>query len=153
MPIPADAPVTLKTRKLMGHYLELAVPDLKAAGLIEWPNRAFDKSRALKSNNGPGVYIKVTFHNTNQRAMTLGKNPRVQNDGFMRVGIHSELGIGEDPVDLVQGQVLAGFPYSTPLTRDGLSLEITRRLPGTANPVDGWYYLPLSIYWTLWRAT
>lgn len=146
-------PVSLKTRKLLGARLELALPDLHAADLIEWPNYSIDKNKALYENGGPRAYVKVTFHSTNQRAMTMGPKPRVQNDGFMRVGINSEAGIGEDIVDIIEGRVLDAFPYSEPLVRDGLALEITRRLPGTANPVDGWYYKPLSIYWTLWRAT
>lgn len=153
MAIPANAPHPLKIRKLMFSQLEVACADLNNAGLIEWPNETFDKSVALTENGGPGAYLKPTMHPTDERARTMGPNPRVQNDGFMRVGIHTEPGIGQDLAEIIEGQIRAGFPYSVPLTRDGLSIEITRRLSGTATPIDSWYYLPVSIYWTLWRAT
>lgn len=143
----------LKIKKALGKALERACPEAAAAAHIEWPNLPFDKNRCLKTNQGLGYYLKPTFHPVDRRARTLGKRPRVQSDGFMRIGINTETGVSEDLATLIQGRIETGFPYGEPLFWDGLGVEITQVLPGSANPVDGWYYLPVSVHWTLWRAS
>lgn len=140
-------------RKALEKQLTLACPEANTSKLIEWPNLPFNRKAALKSENGLGYFLKPTFHPTDERPRTLGNAPRVEHKGFFKIGIYAEPGGSEDLVDSVVGLIRDGFPYSQPLTRDGLTIEITRRQRGTATPVDGWYYLSISVYWTLWRET
>ena len=145
--------VDMSIRKALEKQLTVACAAAHAAKMIEWPNLPFDRQDALKENNGPGYFLRPSFHPADERPKTLGSTPRVEHRGFFTVAVFAQPGGSEDPADLVVGQIRDGFPYSQPLTRDGLTIEITRRQRGTANTVDGWYYLPISIYWTLWRET
>jgi hypothetical protein len=145
--------IDLSIRKAFEARLKVVCAAAAAADLIEWRNLPFDRQAALTTNGGLGYFLRPSYHPSDERARTLGPNPRVEHKGFFTVGIFVQSGLGPDLADEVAGLIRVGFVYGQTLTRDGLTIEITRRQRGTALTDDGWEYVPISIYWTLWRET
>ncbi|MBU0801402.1 MAG: DUF4128 domain-containing protein [Alphaproteobacteria bacterium] len=140
-------------RKALEAQLQTTLPDLYAANLIEFENLPVDKDAALTDNAGPGVYVRARYLPADERPMTLGNSPRIQHDGIFTIGIFLQSGKPTDIIDTLVARLRAGFPLSTPLTRDGLTIEIARLKRGAGEGVPSWYYVPFDITWTLWRET
>lgn len=98
-------------------------------------------------------YVRFGFHPGPSMVRTLGTHPRIESNGFAKIGVFTKAGISQDRNDLIAAWVQGVFPYGTNLDRDGLRVVVDACDHSDFVEVDGWGYSPVDVNWTVWRTT
>jgi hypothetical protein len=126
---------------------------------VQWGNITFD-------TKGVATYVRCNVKTPVTGAMTLGQSPRIQQSGYVMLGLFVPGNQGEDYADSligIQGTaadstsgsgLLKAYPYSANLIVDGITVQVgVAKSGGDGANVDGWWYQPTQILWTCWRST